>query len=298
MHKILITGATGNVGREVVEQLLRRNDSLEVIAAVRNPEKAKKEFSDDRLKFRTFDFKDSATFEKAFNGINKLFLLRPPYITNIDEIFKPIISEIKKSGVKEIMFLSVQGAERFKFIPHHKIEELIIESGLDYVFLRPSYFMQNLTTILLDDINEKNKIILPAGKAKFNWIDVKNAAEVAAKILDNSDKYKNSAYEITGYENLNFYDAAKIISKVIGRKVDYENVNPFTFYLKKRREGENRVKILVMAALHFLPRFQKEPEISRFYEELMKKLPTSLQIFVEREKELFMIEKSKIQRKL
>src|SRR6056297_1384038 len=140
MSNILITGATGNIGFEVIRFLTKIDSSNRIIAGVRNIEKARNVFED-------FD-----TFDNALNGIDKIFLLRPPHISAIDKYFKPLIFKIKEKNITRIVFLSVQGAEKSKVIPHNKIERLIKEYGLDYVFLRPGYFMQNLTTTLLHDI--------------------------------------------------------------------------------------------------------------------------------------------------
>ena len=127
-----------------------------------------------------FDFEQPDTFDNALKAIDTIFLLRPPHIDDIEKYFRPLIQKIKEHNVKELVFLSVQGAEKSKVIPHNKIERLIQEYKLDYVFLRPSYFMQNLTTTLLDDIKTKRQVILPSGKAKFNWIDIENIAETSA----------------------------------------------------------------------------------------------------------------------
>ena len=283
MQKILITGATGNVGREVIDQLNLQSGDYEIIPAFRNGAKAEKKFDERQIKHRLLNFEEPSTYEKAFTGVDMVFLLRPPHITDIENIFEPMILKMKKAGVKDIIFLSVQGAEKIKFIPHFKIERIIKESGLNYVFLRPGYFMQNLTTTLIEDILAKKKIILPAGNSKFNWIDIRNIAEITKVIIFNFNKYKNKAYEITGCEKLNFYQAAETLTEVTGINIRYQNVNPLRFYFIKKREGEKIGKIFVMIALHFLPRFQNELEITDFYEEITGKKPTKLSEFVKRE---------------
>ena len=221
------------------------------------------------------------------NGIDKIFLLRPPHISDIDECFKPLILKIKENCIEQIVFLSVQGAERSRLIPHNKIERLIYESGLDFVFLRPSYFMQNLTTTLIGDIQTKREIILPSGKAKFNWLDVENIGEAGAILLDKFDDYKGQRIEITGLENENFENVTILINKSIDNPIEYKNVNPFRFYRIKRREGMEKGIIIVMILLHFLPRFQKEPRISDFYQRLTGKKPTDLRTFIDRERKQF-----------
>jgi uncharacterized protein YbjT (DUF2867 family) len=172
--------------------------------------------------------------------------------------------------------LSVQGAEKSQVIPHNKIERLIREYELDVIFIRPGYFMQNLTTTLIQDIQTKRQIILPAGQAKFNWIDIENLGEAGAILLDKFDDYKNKAIELTGLENTSFSTVTSMINQTIKEPIQYRNINPFRFFRMKNREGMEKGKIIVMILLHFLPRFQKEPAISDFYERLTGKKPTEL----------------------
>jgi uncharacterized protein YbjT (DUF2867 family) len=288
MSNILITGATGNIGQEVIRFLYKTNTSNRIIAGVRNIDKAKdifKEFSN--LDYVHFDMEDSDTFEAALSGINRIFILRPPQISDVDKYFRPLIAAIKRCGIKDIVFLSVQGAETSKVIPHNKIERLIQEYGFDSIFIRPSYFMQNLTTTLLEDIKTKREIILPAGNAKFNWIDIENIGETAAILLDKFSEFKNQAFEITGLENENFEKVTALINQVIENPIRYRNVSPIKFYQIKKQDGMVKGMIIVMIVLHFLPRFQKEPNISDFYERLSGKKPTDLKSFIEREKTKF-----------
>lgn len=284
MSRILITGATGNVGLEVINYLKVLKSSGEIFAGVRNIEKAKQVISDrDRIEFVEFDFENPDTFNSALNNIDLVFLLRPPHISDIEKYFKPLFDSFILNNVKQVVFLSVQGAEKSSVIPHNKIEKLIASYGLEYIFLRPSYFMQNLTTTLIKDIKENQRIILPSGKAKFNWIDIKNIGEASAILLEKFSKYKNQTFEITGYQNENFDTVVGLINQHVTKPIQFISVNPFKFYQIKKRSGMTKGMIFVMLLLHFLPRFQKEPIISDFYENLIRKKPTTLQEFVARE---------------
>lgn len=284
MERILITGATGNIGLEVINYLVEFNTSCQIFAGVRNIEKAKQKIStNNQIELVLFDFENPETFNNALKNIDRVFLLRPPHISDIEKVFKPLIESLKENNVKEVVFLSVQGAEKSSIIPHNKIEKLIASYGLEYIFVRPSYFMQNLTTTLLEDIKKNRKIILPSGKAKFNWIDIKNIGETCAILIEKFSEYKNQAIEITGYENESFYTVVDMINKVVTKPVRFESVNPLRFYRVKKRSGMAKGMIMVMLLLHFLPRFQKEPKISNFYENLTGKKPTNLKDFISRE---------------
>ncbi|MCZ4409993.1 NmrA family NAD(P)-binding protein [Cryomorphaceae bacterium 1068] len=286
MKRILVTGATGNIGLEVVRYLSEFKSGTQIYAAVRNTESAKKSFRGySDLSFREFDFGKRETFAPAFDQVDILFLLRPPQISDVENVFRPLLTSAKKCGISKVVFLSVQGAERSKVIPHNKIERLIKELNFDYIFVRPSYFMQNLTTTLLPEIANDQTITLPSGKAKFNWVDVKNIGEAAAVLIAQFENHQNQAFEITGTENKNFGDVADLMTEITGRRISFKSINPVRFYFRKKNEGINGEFAMVMTILHFLPRLQREPEISGNYQLLTRKVPTTLREFIEREKE-------------
>lgn len=285
MKRIFITGATGNVGGEVIRFLCQSDTPGQVIAGVRDEAKARLLFHDfPSLGYRIFDFEKASTFSAAFQDVDTLFLLRPPHLSQVEKYFRPLLTEAQNAGIERIVFLSVQGAERSRIIPHNQIEKLIQSLGFQYIFLRPGYFMQNLTTTLLDDIRRHRRIVLPAGKALFNWIDVQNIGEVAARLLEDFDAYRNSAIELTGTENADFATVVDVLNAHTQPPVQFLSVNPIRFYWLKRQSGMPQGLILVMIMLHFLPRWQKPPLISNFYEQLTGKKPTTLSEFLRREK--------------
>jgi uncharacterized protein YbjT (DUF2867 family) len=286
MKRILVTGATGNIGSEVIHYLLEQHEPIRVVAAVRDVEKAKTTVEDHpSLTLQSFDFEDTSSFQAAFQQVDVLFLLRPPQLADVEAIFRPLLVAAKENGITKVVFLSVQGAEKSKLIPHNQIEGLIQELKFNYIFVRPSYFMQNLTTTLLPEIRRDRRITLPSGKATFNWIDVKNIGEATAKLLADFEQYKNRSFELTGTENKNFEEVAQLMTEVLGQKITFNSVNPISFYFKKRREGLEHSFAIVMTILHFLPRLQKVPKLSDNYQRLTGKTPTALRAFLEREQD-------------
>ncbi|MEQ8361945.1 MAG: NmrA family NAD(P)-binding protein [Cyclobacteriaceae bacterium] len=292
MRRILVTGATGNIGREVIQYLCKLNTPFEIIAAVRNTEEGKRKLSDTlNLRFRQFDFDNPSTFDSSFNDIEILFLLRPPHISDVEVYFLPLLKSAQANGIQKILFLSVQGAEKSKVIPHNKIERMIQSLGSSYIFVRPSYFMQNLTTTLLPEIIKDQTITLPSGKATFNWIDVQNISEASAILMLSFERYQNKAFEITGTENMNFLEVTGLMTAIIGRKITYRSINPISFYFKKRKEGVGSRFAVVITILHFLPRFQNEPMISENFKLLAGAEPTTIREFILRERENFILKK-------
>lgn len=282
---ILVTGASGNVGYSVIRFLSLISPGNQIIVGIRDLQKAKAVLSDfPDLEYTHLDFEDPSTCHNALENIDIVFLLRPPHISDVQQYIAPFIKEMNERNIKEIVFLSVQGAEKTRMIPHSRIEKLILDHNMDHIFIRPSYFMQNLLTTLINDVKERQNIVLPAGKTTFNWVDAENVGEVAAILLNDFSRYKNQTYEVTGYENKNFYEVARQLSEVTKRTIKYTNMNPVSFFKYRKKEGMKKEKILVLIMLHFFPRFQKQPAISSFYEHLTGKKPTKLQEFIEREK--------------
>lgn len=288
-NTILITGASGNIGYETIRGLCQIKSPKQIVAAHYKPEKAKKTLSEfSGLSYRTLDFEKPETFDAALENIDVVFLLRPPHLADIHRYFQPFVQKMIDKGVSKVVFLSVQGVENQKFIPHHKLEKLILAYGLDYVFLRPGYFMQNLTTTLLPEIKDKERIFIPAGKLKMNWVDARDVGLVGAHILNDFNKYQNKSYEITGNEFIGFGDAAQIISNEIGRTITYESPNLLKFYRKKRQQGMAPAMIFVMLMLHYLPRFKKnEPRLANTVADITHRPPIALKEFVNREARVF-----------
>lgn len=280
MPKVLVTGATGNVGIEVLKALKKLDHQLEIIAGVRNIESDNEKLADFNVSKVAFDFINIETFLPALQGIDVLFLLRPPQIADVKKYFAPLIDAAKNASVKHIVFLSVQGVENSKIIPHHKIEKLIVESKIPFTFLRPAYFVQNFTTTLHNDLVQNNRIYLPAGNAKFTIIDTSDIGTVTAKILTEPQNHINRSYDLTNKETLTFKEMAEKISKGIGKTIQFFSPNLLQFFLTKRKENLPTMLILVMIMLHYLPRFQKTPPTTNWVKTITGQEPKSFEEFV------------------
>jgi uncharacterized protein YbjT (DUF2867 family) len=289
IKNILITGASGNIGVEIIRKLKELQSPHHIIACGHSTEKSREILSPfGELEFRKLDFEDASTFENVLQNIDVVFLLRPPQLADVPKYFAPFIRKIKEKEISKIVFLSVQGAENQKFIPHHKIEKLILEEGLEFIFLRPGYFMQNLTTTLLHEIKSENKIYIPSGNLKFNWVDARDIGLVSAHVLNNFEHFKNKPYEITGSEFAGFGEVAQILTEVLGKNIRYESPEPLRFFYAKRKLGIPTPMIFVMLMLHFLPRFGKNQQrLTNVVEEISGKSPVLLREYIEREKEKF-----------
>jgi uncharacterized protein YbjT (DUF2867 family) len=286
MKTILITGATGNVGMEVIKNLSKDNVNVKVLAGVREEAITGQLFDKYNVESIYFDFDNKESIEKAFSLSDIVFLLRPPQLADVKKYFQPVIEIAVQKKINHIVFLSVQGAETSSFIPHHKIEKLIEESGINYTFLRPAYFFQNFTTTLRRNLIENQRIYLPAGKSKFTVIDVEDLGVVSSLILADPAKHINKAYDLTNDEKLSFGEMADILTKVLDKKIIFKSPDLISFYLNKRREKIPSMFVLVMIMLHYLPRLKPTPETSNWVKIISGKEPKNFREFVESNQQL------------
>jgi len=286
MKNILITGATGNVGVEVIKSLHKLHYTFKIYAGVFNVDKGTPKLKDYDINILHFDFTDAATYKTALAICDILFLLRPPQLSEVKKYFNPLIDVAVICGVKHIVFLSVQGVEKSKIIPHHQIEKLIVESKIPYTFLRPAYFMQNFTTTLHADLVRHHSIFLPAGNAKFTLIDVTDIGKVAAKVLTETEKHLNKSYELTNNEKLSFGEMAEKLGKGLNTDIKYKSPSLLRFFMIKRKEKMPVMLILVMIMLHYLPRFQKAPNTTKWINKIINDEPKTFDEFVLENKKL------------
>jgi uncharacterized protein YbjT (DUF2867 family) len=273
---ILVIGALGNVGAEVVRELLNKNVSVR--AADMDVEKVKARFGNAVQAVR-FDFADASTFPDTFNGVKKIFLLRPPQISDVKRIMFPAIDAAKQAGVKQVVFLSLIGIENAKFVPHYKVEQYLTACGFNTTFLRCSFFMQNLNTVHRQEIRERNEIFVPVGNAKTSFIDARDIGAVTATVLTQAG-HKNKNYDLTGSEALDYWQASNIMSNVLGKAITYRNPNPLQFFIETMRRGTPFAFAVVMMGLYTSTRFGMAEPVTDEVENLIGRKPITFQQYV------------------
>lgn len=280
----MITGATGNVGFEIVKQLSAPADrNTRLRAAVRSINDAAKVIG-QRAELVEMDYSKPESLSKAINGINKLFLLTP-FEPNMVELSSNLISEAKAGTVKHIVKQSVIGADAEPgIIPlrlHRQVEKIIEESGIPFTFLRPNFFMQNFINFFGNTIRNQNSLYLPAGEGKVSFVDVRDIAAVAAKILvENDERHKGKSYNITGPEALSYGDAALILSNGLGKKITYVNISDEDARNGMRAMGLDKWFIDSMIELYEISRKGYASDISSAVEHIIGRKSTSFSQFV------------------
>lgn len=246
--RILVTGATGNVGREVVRELRARG------ALVRAAGRAAGE-ARDGVEVVPFDFRDPSTFATAADGCDAVFLLRPPAIADVRPTLNAFVDAARARGVEHVVFLSVAGAGKNKLVPHHAVEAHLAARPGGWTVLRPGFFAQNLGEAYRRDVVEAYRLYVPAGRGRVAFVDTRDIAEVAAIALCDPPSHAGKAYTLTGPEAVTFEDAAEILTSVLGRAIRYVPASVAGYALHLRRRGLPAGQIAVQTILHVGLRF-------------------------------------------
>lgn len=221
--KILVTGATGKVGRNVVSGLL--DTGADVRALVRNPDSADLPSSVELMRG---DLSDAGTLGSVLQGVESVFLLWPT--VKADEAAPAAIDAIS-SHVTRIVYLSSEGVRddaEHQTTPitqsHADLERLIEASGMAWTFLRPTGFAGN-TLGWADDIHESGIVNAPYDEASRSLIHERDIADVAVRTLT-EDTHAGKKYVLSGPDTLTQIRQAHIIGEVIGRPVRFEETTP------------------------------------------------------------------------
>lgn len=209
---VLVTGASGNVGSVVARQV--RSRGVAVRLAARDPAGA-------TAGQVPFDFAEPATWGPAFAGVRSLFLVRPPAIGNVKRDLLPAVAAAQRAGVEHVVFLSLQGAQRNKVVPHASVEAWLRDSGMSWTFVRASFFHQNLSTTHASDIRDRDEIVVPAGSGATAFVDTEDVGAVAAAALLDPRAHRNRAWTVTGPRALTYQQIAQILTVELGRPIRY-----------------------------------------------------------------------------
>ena len=280
MGRILITGASGNVGKYVAQYALENGQ--EITVAGTHTDTLAKIFGNE-VEIAYFDFTDSKTFKGALKDVDRVFIMRPPHLGKPEDL-KPFIDELKNiDGIKLVSFLSLIGVENNPIPPHHKIEKYIEQANLPYCHIRPSFFMQNISGIHSFEIKHFNKVVVPVKKALTSFIDAQDIGEITAKVLSEPELHQNKGYSITGSKAIDYWEVAKILSKELGREIVYSNPKPsFAKKYWMMIRGMEKEYCTVMGMLYMMTRLGTAKKVTTTFEEVMNKKPQTFEQFVRR----------------
>src|SRR5215469_1074966 len=237
--KVLVTGATGRTGSEVVKALLQRG--VDVRALTRK--QPKPGAFPGAVEIALADLTDPVSTAEALKGVDKLFLL----IAGVpDELVQSLIAYglAKKAGLKHVTYLSVYQADQFLEVPHfaakYAVEEAIRAGRMPYTILRPAYFAQNERG-LKPALTGLGVYPIPAGNQGLAVVDVRDLAEAAAISLT-EEGHNGKTYDLVSSEMLRGPDAAATWSKLLGKKITYAGHGDFDSFEAQLRKAGNPMR--------------------------------------------------------
>jgi uncharacterized protein YbjT (DUF2867 family) len=222
---ILVTGATGNNGTEIVKRLAAKAQ-VQVRAMVRNPDRASA-IALPQVEIVEGDFDRPETLLGALAGVERAFLLTPSSERAQSQQIA-FIDAAQQSGVTHIVKLSQFAADArspVRFLRYHAAVEAALQaSGIAYTLLRPNLYMQGLLNFR-STIATQNAFYAAAGDAKVSAVDVRDIAEVAVAALTESG-HEGKIYELTGPQALTHAEMAEGLSEALGRRVTFVDIPP------------------------------------------------------------------------
>lgn len=243
---IVVSGATGKTGREVVKQLSTRLD-VKVRAAVHSLEKAI--ILPQGIEVVHIDYDKPETVLSALTGASKLYLVPLGERDKIHDT-QVVVEAAKKTGIHHIVLISGIVPDREPINSYDRIftqvETIVAGCGINYTILRPSWFAQNFTPYGYFGLQINQGILrLPMGEGKTGWVDCRDIAAVAVKALTETG-HENKVYNPTGPEALTLNEVTTILSKVVDREIKFIDISEEEYAQMLRAVGVSQRNIQQM----------------------------------------------------
>jgi NAD(P)H dehydrogenase (quinone) len=222
---IAVTGATGHLGRLVVEALLDKGTPAgDIVAVVRTPAKAA-DLADKGVEIRQADYSDRAALESAFAGVDKLLLVSGSEVGQRVAQHANVIDAANTAGVGFVAYTSILDAQNSPIglaVEHRATEDRLTQSGIDFALLRNGWYWENYLGSI-PAAAETGTLFGSAGTGVVAAAARKDYAEAAAAVLL-ADGQAGKVYELGGDERLTYSELAEVISSVLGKPVSYKDL--------------------------------------------------------------------------
>ena len=218
---ILITGASGSVGKAVLQEASRKGSKFR--AMFRSKQEAAK--APAGCETVLGDYSDKQSLRNALEGVTSIYVVCSP-IPQLVELEGNVLGVCKESGVEHVVLNSALGAGDFpKSFPswHRRVEDKLKATGMSYTILRPNGFLQNIVAFNAPSIRAQGAFYAAMGDAKVSYLDIGDIAVVAVKALQGG-AHSGKTYELNGPEAISNHELAKRISRTTGRAVNYVDI--------------------------------------------------------------------------
>ncbi len=222
---IVVTGATGQLGRLVIKHLISKVGASEIIAAVRTPEKAR-DLLALGVQVREADYSRPETLKTAFDGAEKVLLISSSELGQRAEQHRNVIEAAKSEGVSLIAYTSLLHANTSPLElagEHIETEAYLKESGVPSVLLRNGWYTENYLASVASSI-EHGALIGSAGEGKISSAAREDYAEAAAVVITSEEPQAGKVYELAGDESYTLAELAALISRESSKEISYVNL--------------------------------------------------------------------------
>jgi uncharacterized protein YbjT (DUF2867 family) len=272
MATYFITGATGTVGKEVVQHLLEQGH--QVTAATRHPQDSSALFG-EQVNAVHFDFTDPSTYASALQS-DGVFLLGPPLDINLFSMLEPFVDYLQARAGLRVVYLSASGMEELDSMPFHRqMEEKLEASNLDVCVVRPGFFMQNFGNYERENIKERQVVFVPAGEGKTAFISTRDIGACVAVLLQRSS-LDQRIFTLTGDTALDYFQAAELLSDITGKTITYANPDEPTYRQVLEQAGAPAFVADYMIPIYGLIKAGKVNQITQEVEQLTGRPPETL----------------------
>lgn len=285
-NKILITGATGNLGSLVIESLLEKTTADNIAVMIRNEKDAERFSSLGINDIRIGNYDDKASMIKAFSGIDKLYFVSGSDLEARLVQHANVVNAAKEAKIFHIVYTSFSrktDSENYPLLTlakgHLITEEAIKNSGIPYTFLLNNYYME-VIPLFVGDVLKTKTIYFPASDGKSGFIARKDIAELSATILTVAG-HENKIYEASGDYAYTFDEIAKLISKVSGTAINYTSPSEDDFEKTLKDNGVNQAGINISVLSARAIREGEFEKTSTTFESITGHPPISLTEFLE-----------------
>ena len=275
---ILVTGATGTVGRALVRHLSERGAAFKAMV--------RKDADRDTLEHAGVaavmaDYADPARLSEAMAGIEQVYLIGPadpPHVSHEGAV----IDAARQAGVRRIVKQSAMAAHDMSACTFKRwngmVERQLMQSGLAYTILRPTGFMQNFVNYDAARIAADAAIRAPLGDARVSWIDVRDIAGVAAAVMD-EEGHDGRVYDLSGPEALSHHEVAAKLSAATGREIRYEPLSDAEWFRQMLARGLPAAAARSMLSLYQAYREADPGPVTGWVEVLTARSPRSFDAF-------------------